>query len=85
MVEMEATEVLGLHPRRPKPRPSRKVMLTKGYHLISLAVLVALLVVWNKSPEYAAIGALITTVLTSFLSKDRNEWLTPGKDCGGDD
>jgi len=47
--------------------------------LISLAVLIALLVVWNKSPEYAAIGALITTVLTSFLSKDRNEWLTPGK------
>ena len=39
----------------------------------------ALLVVWNKSPEYAAIGALITTVLTSFLSSDRNEWLTPKK------
>ena len=53
------------------------VMRTKGYHLISLVVLVLLLAVWNKSPEYAAMGALLTTVLTSFLSKDRNEWLTP--------
>ena len=32
------------------------VMRTKGYHLISLVVLVLLLAVWNKSPEYAAIG-----------------------------
>lgn len=56
-----------------------RILLTKGYHLISLLVLVALLVVWNKSPEYAAIGALITTILTSFLSRDRNEWLTPRK------
>jgi TRAP transporter 4TM/12TM fusion protein len=53
------------------------IMRTKGYHLISLVVLVLLLAVWNKSPEYAAMGALLTTVLTSFLSKDRNEWLTP--------
>jgi len=55
------------------------IMMTKGYHLVSLAVLVALLVVWNKSPEYAAIGALITTILTSFLSRDRTEWLTPSR------
>ena len=54
-----------------------RIMLTKGYHLLSLIVLVALLVVWNKSPEYAAIGALITTILTSYLSRDRSEWLTP--------
>ncbi|MFZ2445493.1 MAG: TRAP transporter fused permease subunit [Syntrophobacteraceae bacterium] len=53
------------------------VLITKGYHLISLVVLVLLLAVWNKSPEYAAIGALLTTVATSFLSKDRSEWLTP--------
>jgi len=38
---------------------------------------VALLVLWNKSPEYAAMGALLTTIATSFLSKERNEWLTP--------
>jgi len=78
MVEMEARK-LGFAPPEAEAKTVAKVMLTKGYHLISLAVLIALLVVWNKSPEYAAIGALITTVLTSFLSKDRNEWLTPGR------
>jgi TRAP transporter 4TM/12TM fusion protein len=78
MVEMEARK-FGFAPPEAEAKTVAKVMLTKGYHLISLAVLIALLVVWNKSPEYAAIGALITTVLTSFLSKDRNEWLTPGK------
>jgi len=78
MVEMEARKY-GFAPPEAEAKTVVKVMLTKGYHLISLAVLVALLVVWNKSPEYAAIGALITTVLTSFLSKDRNEWLTPKK------
>ena len=44
---------------------------------MSIVVLVALLVVWNKSPEYAALGAIGATILTSFLSRDRNEWLTP--------
>jgi len=78
MVEMEARKY-GFAPPEAEAKTVGRVMLTKGYHLISLAVLIALLVVWNKSPEYAAIGALITTVLTSFVSKDRNEWLTPGK------
>jgi TRAP transporter 4TM/12TM fusion protein len=76
MVEMEARK-FGFAPPEAEAKTVAKVMLTKGYHLISLAVLVALLVVWNKSPEYAALGALLTTVLTSFLSRDRNEWLTP--------
>ena len=78
MVEMEARRY-GFAPPEAEAKTVGKVMLTKGYHLISLAVLIALLVVWNKSPEYAAIGALITTVLTSFLSKDRTEWLLPKK------
>jgi TRAP transporter 4TM/12TM fusion protein len=78
MVEMEARKY-GFAPPEAEAKTVARVMLTKGYHLISLGVLVALLVVWNKSPEYAAIGALLTTVLTSFLSKDRNEWLTPSK------
>lgn len=78
MVEMEARKYR-FAPPEAEAKTVAKVMLTKGYHLISLSVLVALLVVWNKSPEYAAIGALITTVLTSFLSKDQNEWLTPRK------
>lgn len=54
-----------------------QVLRKKGYHLLSLVVLVALLVVWNKSPEYAALGAIATTILTSFLSRDRSDWLTP--------
>ena len=54
-----------------------QVMRTKGYHLLSIVVLVALLVIWNKSPEYAALGAIATAIATSFLSRDRNEWLTP--------
>ncbi|MBP2683468.1 MAG: transporter, fusion protein, partial [Deltaproteobacteria bacterium] len=57
----------------------RQVMLTKGYHLVSIVVLVALLVLWNKSPEYAALGGIATVILTSFLSRDRNEWLVPRK------
>jgi TRAP transporter 4TM/12TM fusion protein len=52
------------------------VMRTRGYHLISLAVLVALLV-YGRSPEDSAIWAILATILTSFLSKDRSEWLTP--------
>jgi TRAP-type uncharacterized transport system fused permease subunit len=52
------------------------VMRTRGYHLISLIVLVILLAL-GRSPEDSAIWAILTTVLTSFLSRDRNEWLTP--------
>jgi len=62
------------------PAPSGKtlggVMRTRGYHLISLVVLVILLG-YGRSPEDSAIWAILTTVLTSFLSRDRNEWLTP--------
>ncbi len=76
IVEMEARKHR-FNPPDTKAKTVREIMRTKGYHLISLLVLVALLVVWNKSPEYAAIGALITTILTSFISRDRTEWLTP--------
>ncbi|HVO84974.1 MAG TPA: TRAP transporter fused permease subunit [Syntrophobacteria bacterium] len=76
MVEMEARKH-GFKPPVAEAKTIGKVLLTKGYHLISLVVLVALLVLWNKSPEYAAMGALLTTIGTSFLSKDRSEWLTP--------
>jgi len=62
------------------PEPSGKtlggVMRTRGYHLISLVVLVILLG-YGRSPEDSAIWAILTTVITSFLSKDRSEWLTP--------
>jgi TRAP-type uncharacterized transport system fused permease subunit len=71
MVEMEARK-RGFRPPEAEAKTVGQVMLTKGYHLLSLAVLVALLAFWNKSPEYAALGALLTTIVTSFLSKDRD-------------
>ena len=76
MVEMEARK-MRFAPPEAEAKTVGQVMLTKGHHLLSLAVLVALLVGWNLSPEMAAIGAIVTTIVTSFLSKDRNEWLTP--------
>ena len=78
VLEMEARKY-NFAPPEAEAKTVSYVMRTKGYHLISLVVLVLLLAVWNKSPEYAAMGALVITVLTSFLSKDRNEWLTPVK------
>ena len=76
MVEMEARKH-NFAPPEAEAQTVGHIMKTKGYHLISLGVLVAILAVFNKSPEYAALGALATTILTSFLSRDRNEWLTP--------
>jgi TRAP transporter 4TM/12TM fusion protein len=78
MVELEARKYR-FAPPETEAKTVRRVMLTKGYHLLSIVVLVAILVLWNKSPEYAALGAIGTAVLTSFLSRDRNEWLTPRK------
>ena len=78
MVELEARKYR-FAPPDTEAKTVRQVMLTKGYHLVSIVVLVAILVVWNKSPEYAALGAIGTTILTSFLSRDRNEWLTPAR------
>ena len=78
MVELEARKYRFVPPET-EAKTVRQVMFTKGYHLISIIVLVALLVLWNKSPEYAALGAIATTILTSFLSRDRSEWLTPRK------
>jgi TRAP transporter 4TM/12TM fusion protein len=75
MVEMEARK----HKFAPPESVGKtfvEVMRTRGYHLISIAVLVALLVL-GRSPEDAALWAIATVIVTSFLSKDRNEWLTP--------
>jgi TRAP transporter 4TM/12TM fusion protein len=52
------------------------VMRTRGYHLISLVILVILLG-YGRSPEDSAIWAILTTIVTSFLSKDKSEWLMP--------
>jgi TRAP transporter 4TM/12TM fusion protein len=78
IVELEARKHR-FAPPEAEARTVREVMRTKGYHLLSIIVLVALLVLWNKSPEYAALGAIGTAIATSFLSRDRNEWLTPSR------
>lgn len=77
IVELEARKRKFSPPDVP-PITFKEVMLKRGYHLLSLIVLVILLAL-GRSPESAAIWAILTTVLTSFLSRDRNEWLTPRK------
>ena len=77
MVEMEARK-FKFTPPEASGKTARMVMQTKGYHLISLIVLVALLGL-GRSPASSAIWAIVTTVLTSFLSKDRREWLLPSR------
>jgi len=78
MVEMEARK-MKFKPPEGKIQTAGHVLLTQGYHLLSLVVLVALLVGWNFSPEMAALGAISTTIITSFFSKDRSDWLLPKK------
>ncbi len=76
VVELEAMKHR-FAPPEAEAKTLREVMLTEGYHLLSLMVLIALLVGWNLSPALAAVGAIVTTIGTSFLSRDRREWLTP--------
>ncbi|MBI5067303.1 MAG: TRAP transporter fused permease subunit [Deltaproteobacteria bacterium] len=75
VVELEARKH-GFSPPTSPPRRFRDVMRTRGHHLISLLVLVALLAM-GRSPEDSAIWAILATILTSFLSRDRSEWLVP--------
>jgi TRAP transporter 4TM/12TM fusion protein len=77
MVEMEARKHQFVPPDLPR-KTGWAVMRQRGYHLTSLVVLVILLG-FGRSPESAAIWAIGTVILTSFLSKDRAEWLTPVK------
>src|SRR5512134_1470434 len=51
IVELEARR-LRFAPPEAEAGTVRRVLRTKGYHLLSIIVLVALLVIWNKSPEY---------------------------------
>ncbi len=77
MVEMEARK----HKFAPPDETGKTfgdVMRTRGHHLISLAVLIALLVM-GRSPEDAALWAIAAVIATSFMSKDRAEWLTPNR------
>jgi TRAP transporter 4TM/12TM fusion protein len=75
MVEFEARKLNFAAPEA-SGKTLGAVMRTRGHHLISLVILVALLG-YGRSPEDSAIWAILATILTSFLSKDRSEWLTP--------
>ena len=75
VVEMEARKCR-FTPPASTGKTAAMVMRTRGHHLISLVVLVILLGL-GRSPADSAIWAIVTTVLTSFLSKDRAGWLTP--------
>jgi TRAP transporter 4TM/12TM fusion protein len=75
VVEMEARKCR-FTPPESTGKTAAMVMRTRGYHLISLVVLVILLG-FGRSPEDSAIWAILTTVVTSFLSKNHSEWLTP--------
>jgi TRAP transporter 4TM/12TM fusion protein len=75
MVEMEARKY-HFKPPESSDLTFGQVMRARGHHLISLAVLMVLLGM-GLSSEVAAIWAIVTVIATSFLSKDRSEWLTP--------
>jgi len=75
MVEFEARKCR-FTPPEASGKTAGAVMRRYGYHLISLVVLIILLGM-GRSPEDSALWALAATVATSFLSKDRKEWLTP--------
>jgi TRAP transporter 4TM/12TM fusion protein len=75
MVEFEARKC-NFAPPESTGKTAAMVMRTRGYHLISLIILIVLLG-YGRSPEDSAIWAILTTILTSFLSKDKSEWLMP--------
>ncbi len=75
MVEMEARKY-GFAPPESSGQSAWMVMRTRGHHLISLILLIDLLAM-GRSPESSAIWAIAATILTSFISRDRKEWLLP--------
>ncbi|MGC8838889.1 MAG: TRAP transporter permease [Anaerolineae bacterium] len=75
MVELEAQRHQ-FAPPEIEPKRLGQVLRERGHHLISLIVLIVLLAL-GRSPQMAAIYAIVTVIVTSFLSKDRREWLTP--------
>jgi TRAP-type uncharacterized transport system fused permease subunit len=77
MVEIEARKY-GFEPPEATGKRPMEVMRTHGHHLISLIVLVVLLAL-GRSPASSAIWAIVTVVLTSFISRNREDWLLPRK------
>jgi TRAP transporter 4TM/12TM fusion protein len=80
MVEMEARKYNFEAPES-SGKTAWQVLKSKGYHLISLIVLIILLGL-GRSPEDSAIWAIVATIASSFLSKDHSEWLTPKRIVG---
>ena len=74
MTEVEARKYKFKPPEVSAPN-LKQVLKTKGYHLLSLIVLVVL-VGLGRSPATAALWAILVVILTSFLSKNRGDWLT---------
>ena len=75
VVELEARKH-NFMPPESSGKNAGQVLKTQGHHLISLVVLVILLGM-GRSPQSAAIWAIVAVIVTSFMSRDRNEWLTP--------
>jgi len=75
VVELEARKH-NFMPPESSGKNAGQVLKTQGHHLISLIVLVILLGM-GRSPQSAAIWAIVAVIVTSFMSRDRNEWLTP--------
>lgn len=75
VVELEARKH-NFTPPESSGKSALQVLKTHGHHLISLIVLVILLGI-GRSPESSAIWAIVAVIATSFMSRDRKEWLTP--------
>jgi TRAP transporter 4TM/12TM fusion protein len=75
MVELEARK-LNLKPVT-VTLPSWLGLLKESYHLLSLIILIALIVVAGRTPQLAAFWAIITVIVTSFLNRDKSRRLTP--------
>ncbi len=75
MVDMEARKH-NFEPPESSGLTALQVMRRRGYHLLSLVLLIVLLGL-GRSPESAAIWGIAAVIVTSFLSPDRSEWLTP--------
>jgi TRAP transporter 4TM/12TM fusion protein len=75
MVEVEARRY-NFAPPDAIGKSAWQVLRERGHHLISLVVLIALLGM-GRSPASSAIYAILAVIVTSFISRDRTEWLTP--------
>ncbi|MEM1946582.1 MAG: TRAP transporter fused permease subunit [Candidatus Caldarchaeum sp.] len=58
------------------PKPKLTSILRRMYHLASIAVLVGILA-YGRSPGLAIAAAVGVLIVSSFLSPDRSEWITP--------